>query len=238
MRRRRRRRRGLPRPGPARALQRALAQFAAPLPQGPRRTRCRTTACAARGRSPPRSSAGRARRAFDAWMRWIRRRTRLNRFRPVRRSAGSTPSVGGRRASWHAARPGVTIRFASARATARLPWGLFVDTRIEGKRQPASKFFATEAEAEAQLSARPPRRSRGDARRWRQEARLTAALDAPGATAGAARARCCSRRLPLRWLTEHVKEMCTAATYRRLQADPRQPPAAQSCAPGRCTTRP
>jgi len=44
---------------------------------------------------------------------------------------------------------GVTIRCEVKRP---LPWGLWIDTRIAGKRVAGAKFFATEAEAEAQYA--------------------------------------------------------------------------------------
>ena len=108
--------------------------------------------------------------------------------------------------------PGVTIRFLEQRAaTGRDAWGLFVDVRYEGKRYSPSKFFATEAEAEACYPA-----AAAEVAKLREEiaqkARLTAALAVPELPQ-APKGTVLFETLTLRWLTEHVKEMCAPATY-------------------------
>lgn len=105
---------------------------------------------------------------------------------------------------------GVTIRCEPKRP---LPWGLYVDTRINGERVSGTRFFATEAEAEAQypVAAAEIQRRRDDAE---HQARLKAALNAPPELPTAPRGTVLFETVARRWLTEHVKEMCAAATYR------------------------
>lgn len=104
---------------------------------------------------------------------------------------------------------GVTIRCEPKRP---LPWGLYIDARIGGERVSGTRFFATEAEAEAHYPAVAAEvaRRRDEAK---QQALLKQALGVP-ALPVAPRGSVLFEPMALRWLEEHVREMCTAATYR------------------------
>jgi len=104
---------------------------------------------------------------------------------------------------------GVTVRHEPKRA---LPWGLYVDARIGGERVSGTKFFATEAEAEAQypVAAADITRRRTQAE---QQAALQKALNVP-VLPEAPRGKVLFETLTTKWLDEYVKESFTAATYR------------------------
>lgn len=104
---------------------------------------------------------------------------------------------------------GVTIRQEAHRR--QLSWGLFVDTHVGGDRVVGSKFFATEAEAEAQYPA-----AAADVTRRRTEhadaLRLKAALNVP-ALPQAPKGTVLFETLVHRWLNERVKPQQAASTY-------------------------
>jgi len=104
---------------------------------------------------------------------------------------------------------GVTIRCEPKRL---LPWGLYVDTRIAGKRVSGTKFFATEVEAEAQYPSVAAAITRRRTEAEEQE-KLRKALNVPVLPA-APKGSVLFETLATRWLDTHVKEMFTAATYR------------------------
>jgi integrase len=109
--------------------------------------------------------------------------------------------------------PGVTIRFDEKRATkGQLPWGVFVDIRIDNKRYSPSRFFATEAEAVAcyPVAAAEVAKLREEAE---AEARLKAALDVPPLPK-AAKGTTLFETLTERWLDEQVEDCNDPSTYR------------------------
>jgi len=108
--------------------------------------------------------------------------------------------------------PGLTIRFEAKRAArGQLPWGVFIDLRLGGERHPGAKFFATEAEAEAHYPYAAAE-VMGMRESYERELRLKRALNVP-ALPQAPKGTVLFETMTQRWLTEHVKEMCTAATY-------------------------
>jgi integrase len=104
---------------------------------------------------------------------------------------------------------GVHLRFDGKR---QLPWGLFIDVTINGKRYAPTKFFATEAEAERcyPAAAEEVARLRIEAA---NEAQLRKALvtELPTAPKGTV----LFETLATRWLEEEIRPpRRTAATYR------------------------
>jgi integrase len=109
--------------------------------------------------------------------------------------------------------PGVNIRHESKRAArGELAWGVFVDVRFEGKRYSPSKFFATEAEAEAHYPA-----AAAEVTKLREELAREAALKQALAVPPlpqAPKGTLLFETLALRWLEEECKPpRKTAATY-------------------------
>jgi integrase len=105
---------------------------------------------------------------------------------------------------------GVTIRCEPKRA---LPWGLYVDTYIGGKRVGGSRFFATEAEAEAQyptVAAEITRRRQAAA----EQARLDKAMKVPPPLPTAGKDTELFETMATRWLEKRVKVRLTPSTYR------------------------